>query len=489
VTFDTLPDHVIQDILGFCLSNRYWNPIGHMKEWQRLVHVCRRWRQIIYGSPSYFDLHLYCSDQTPFLNNLCHWPEFPLTVRYVIPHGPDPIYDHDLLFALQCIDRVRRIELVITNSEVYDVFAAMQESFPALTHLDLTGHDHSEDFDDGVIDLPYEFIEGSAPSLQHLRLDAISCPTLPALLSSAPGLVSLQLEDFSVGNSGYISPEGLVGALTGLACLGTLCIKFPFWRDPPAGVLQDHPGPPTHAVLPALTRFIYRGECDYLEVLVAHIDTPRVEDVQIEYLTPEIEAPVEARQLSQLIGRTENFGFARFRRAQITFDFWEARIKLDRAQGEECDQAQFSLTVRDAAPLEKLESPVPRMVRVLDQLSIMVSNVAHLSINVENHGKRDRMDNTKWLPFLRLFPAVEALHVSGRLAGYFATVLEDIAEERATDVLSALRLLRLGDGDELVGSADQFLSWRQCTGRPVTVVKTQGGLVEWFEDHRRREEN
>jgi hypothetical protein len=119
----------------------------------------------------------------------------------------------------------------------------------------------------------------------------------------------------------------------------------------------------------------------------------------------------------------------------------------------------------------------------------VLSNVVHLSIHVENHGKRDRMDNSKWLPFFHLFPAIEALHVSGTLAGHIGTVLEHIAEERVTDVLSALRLLRLGDGDELVGSADQFLAWCQCTGRPVTVVNTQGGFVEWFEDHRRPEEN
>jgi hypothetical protein len=108
----------------------------------------------------------------------------------------------------------------------------------------------------------------------------------------------------------------------------------------------------------------------------------------------------------------------------------------------------------------------------------MFSDVGHLSIDVENHGKTDRLDNAKWLPLLRLFPAVEALHVSGRLAAHFARVLEDIAEERVTDVLSALRSLRLGDGDELAGSADLFLAWRQCTGRPVTVVNSPDTFIK-----------
>lgn len=477
MTFDTLPDGVIQDILVFCLSNRYWYPIGHMKEWQRLVHVCRRWRQIIYGSPSCFDLHLHCSAQTPFWTNLSHWPEFPVTVQYTIPHDQDEI---DLIEALWQVDRVRRIELIITNSEIYDVFAAMQFPFPALTHLDITGLD--SEFEDEVIQLPYEFMEGFAPSLQHLRFEAIACPTLTDFLTSARGLVSLQLEDIPADGVGYISPEDLVGGLAGLDSLSTLCIKFPFWRDPPLLGMGELPDLSTHAVLPALTHFGFRGEWDYLEVLVAHISAPRLEDVQIEHLRQEaeahVEAPVEARHLSRLIDRSANLGFAQFRRAQVTFDFCKAYIKLDRPQGE-CRPAQFSLTIRDGAPLAQLEFPVPRMARVLGgQLVAMLSNVGHLSLNVEHHGKKDRMDNAKWLPLLRLFPAVEALHVSGRLAGHLATVLEDIAEERATDVLSALRLLRLGDGDELVGSADLFLSWRQCTGRPVTVVNSQDTSVE-----------
>ena len=72
VTFDIFPDEVLQEIFASCLCNRHWNPMGHMKEWQRLVHVCQKWQQIIYRSPSFFDLHLYCSTETPFRDNLSH---------------------------------------------------------------------------------------------------------------------------------------------------------------------------------------------------------------------------------------------------------------------------------------------------------------------------------------------------------------------------------------------------------------------------------
>ena len=473
--FDTFPDEIIQEIFAFCLCNRHWNPIGHMKEWQRLVHVCQRWRRIIYGSPSFFDLHLYCSAQTPFLNNLSNWPEFPLTVHYVVSHGD---LDDDLISALDCRDRVHRIELVIQETETYDMFAAMQFSFPALTHLDLTGvHVEEEFMDDQVIRLPWEFMEGFAPSLQHLRFDAISCPTIPDFLASAPGLVSLHLEDIPPDGVGYISPEDLIAGLAGLSSLTTLCIKFQSWHDLP---LRASPDALNHAVLPALTHFVFRGEYDYLEILVAYISTPRVEDVQIEYYSTPVDDRVEAGQLFRFIDHTGHFGFAQFSRAQLSFDLFKAYIKLDHALGE-CRQAQFSLTIRDAAPLPltKLDFPVPRITHVIGQLVVMFMNVGHLSINVEHHGQSDRFDNSKWLPLLRLFPSVETLHISGRLAAHLATVLDDIAEERVSDVFSALRSLRLGNGNELVGSASQFLAWRRYTGCPVTVVKSsQDRFVE-----------
>ena len=118
--------------------------MGHMKEWQRLVHVCQRWRRIIYGSPSFFDLHLYCSAQTPFKGNLSNWPEFPLTLHYVMQNDlQEDDYD-DILYALHC-DRVHRIGLVVTDvfHPRLEVGEVLKHPFPVLTHLDITGPDGS----------------------------------------------------------------------------------------------------------------------------------------------------------------------------------------------------------------------------------------------------------------------------------------------------------------------------------------------------------
>ena len=97
--------------------------------------------------------------------------------------------------------------------------------------------------------------------------------------------------------------------------------------------------------------------------------------------------------------------------------------------------------------------------------------------------------HSKWLPFFRLFPAVVALHLSGGVAAYIASALEDTADPEemvgVPDVFPALHLIWLderndddseredGHYDEPVGSIEGFLSLRLLSGRPVTVVDTQ----------------
>ena len=120
--------------------------------------------KMIYASPRFLNLHLFCSDQTPFRKNLGRWPEFPLIVSYRISKGQD-IH----IAALKHPDRIHRVDLTITSSDAEEVVAAMQMPFPVLTHLELTGpNDYS-----GVLDLPSQFLGGSAPCLQHLRFDSV----------------------------------------------------------------------------------------------------------------------------------------------------------------------------------------------------------------------------------------------------------------------------------------------------------------------------
>lgn len=104
----------------------------------------------------------------------------------------------------------------------------------------------------------------------------------------------------------------------------------------------------------------------------------------------------------------------------------------------------------------------------------------HLSVHGDQLGL-DEMDSTEWLSFLRLFPAVEALHLSGGVAAYITSALEHTVDS-VTDLLPALYLMWLdeenSDDDMPVGFIEGFISSRQLSGHPVTVVDTYNGFVE-----------
>ncbi|KAH9013169.1 hypothetical protein EDB83DRAFT_2444028 [Lactarius deliciosus] len=442
-TINVLPDDTFLEIFAFCLPDPYphGDPKRRMRVWQRLVRVCQRWRRIIYTSPRYLDLHLHCSSRTPFRKDLSLWSEFPLTVAYCIMEDED-----DLTAALEQPDRIRRIDLNITSSEVFEAVKAMNVPFPVLTHLELTGPE--EDRLKDMLYLSDRFLGGSAPCLQHLYLEAVALMNLPKLLLSTRDLVSLRLD--YIPPWGRISPEEIVGGLAGLTRLRTLSIRFaiPYER------MNSSMHPRSCAVLPALTKFEFRGGCKYLDELMVLIDTLRVEDVRIEYSELDVQAP----QFSEFIKLSQ------FKRARV--DFCYPDIKLDRPQGE-CHQAHHSLTISDP---ELQEFTAPDMVRLLDQLVPMLSDVVHLTV-VGRHSRGDDM-----LPLLRLFPAVETMDVSaGYAKGYITSALEDIAEDMVTEVLPTLELLLLDDDDNKL---ERFLSLRQLSGRPVTVVDTQDEFIE-----------
>jgi hypothetical protein len=157
-----------------------------------------------------------------------------------------------------------------------------------------------------------------------------------------------------------------------------------------------------------------------------------------------------------------------------------------------CCQGKLYLKILDQ---ERLYMQVPCVAHVLGQLALTFSKVDCLAADGDHVFSR-KMDISEWLPFFRLFPAVGALHLSGGVAAYIASALEDTAdpEEMVTDVFPALRVMWLDEGDdddsepedghydEPVGSIEGFLSLRQLSGRPVTVVDTQDKFIKAYRE-------
>jgi hypothetical protein len=135
---DMLPDDVLLEIFDFYLVE---DPLreNNIGAWQLLVHVCRRWRIVVFGSSRRLNLRLVCTPTTPVRDTLDIWPALPLLI-----YGDVSMLGADnIIAALDRSDRVCMIDLDIGSSQLENVLTVVQAPFPELTVLSLTLKDES----------------------------------------------------------------------------------------------------------------------------------------------------------------------------------------------------------------------------------------------------------------------------------------------------------------------------------------------------------
>ncbi|KAI0286437.1 hypothetical protein BC826DRAFT_83879 [Russula brevipes] len=241
LTINILPDDVLLEVFDIHVVNEH---VYHDR-WHALVHVCRRWRTVVFASTRHLKLQLRCTYRTPVKKMLDIWPALPITIEN---GGPKVKGASNIIAALKHPDRVRSIDLHDTPSSVLKRFAAaMKNPFPTLTGLTLFAKDNKAPV------FPDSFLGESAPRLQTLALHGVPFPAMPKLLLSASDLVYLHLS--VIPHSGYISPKAMVAGLSTLTRLKELFITFQSPRSRPG---QLSPPRSTRAVLPALNSFVFK---------------------------------------------------------------------------------------------------------------------------------------------------------------------------------------------------------------------------------------
>jgi hypothetical protein len=123
VTINILPDDVLLHIFLHDGLGYYESPgisligledddrVGRLSwRWHRLVHVCSRWRSIVFASPNFLDLRLVCGPGTPMqLTGI--WPPLPIIIaNSSYPYHAMP-EDYGFDAAVVHPDRVREIRL------------------------------------------------------------------------------------------------------------------------------------------------------------------------------------------------------------------------------------------------------------------------------------------------------------------------------------------------------------------------------------------
>jgi hypothetical protein len=416
-----LPDEVLLYLFNF-----YVNEAGRIEKWHTLVHVCRRWRNVVFRSPLRLGLQLFCTARKPVREALDVWPPLPIVIR----DGCDPTLDmENVLAALQHTDRVCEIRLwPVPSCQWGSVMVAMEQSFPGLTVLRLRSKDEMAP---GPL-VPDSFLGGFAPRLRSLRFERIPFPGLPKLLLSSTDLVKISLQ--KIPHSGYIPPEAMVTCLSTLANLAELELSFISPLSRPNQESRRPSSPLTRSVLPALRHFRFVGVSEYLEDLVDQIDSHLLDSLQIRFFNQLI---FDTPLLTRFISRTPELEAPK--EARIDFSYSGVSVEVPGVVGRGL-RLEISCTPSDwqLSSLAQICSlSLPRTT---------ISSLEHLYICDNKHLRplwQDNIENNQWLELFRPFTAVKNLHLSREFTPRIVPALQELVRERMREVLPALQCLCL----------------------------------------------
>ena len=445
-----LPDVALLQIFDFCGDEE------RIEAWHTLVHVCRNWRNVVFGSPRRLNLRLHCKARTPVRETLYVWPPLPIVIRV---SGYEMWAEDNILAALEHNDRICHLDLLnLPSSKSEKVLAAMQRPFPALTHLALKFNDETVPVD------PASFLGESAPNLQSLVLECISFTGLtgvPNLLLSATHLVHLHL--WRIPFSGYLSSEAIATCLPTLTRLESLHIGFELPRNTPEHWQSSIrprilPPPPTRVLLPVLTVLEFQGSVIYLEDFVARIDAPLLNYLNIAFFR---ELVYHSPQLTQFISRTPMS--KTHDEARVVFSNRDIWVKLPQTSdgkphvGITCITSSWRLlSLAHVCTVTFLQALLP----AVERLYILEDGCWDWQGNIEDIG---------WPELFSLFTAVKELYISSEFMPCIASTLVIL-----TELLPALQTLFLeepllsGPDQEVIG---QFLSLQQLCSHPIAVSR------------------
>jgi len=318
---------------------------------------------------------------------------------------------------------------------------------------------------------------GSAPRLRSLDLFGIPYPSIGKLLSSTTNLVQLTL--WRIPHSGYIPPETIVLCLAMLPRLELLSLGFRYPRS------QDdranrRPPPLTHVVFPSLTSLDFHGDIEYLEDILSQIETPMLNQSDFCFFNQLV---FDTPLLGHFIRRTQTFMTTHAARVQFFDSFNSAtRIQIGLSEREEMADDDSDRQLRwlriSCGPLDWQLSA---LAQVFNSFLSSLSTLESLKIGVvDDCDWQGEVEAIQWQELLHPFTAVKKLTLkSENTVRLVAPALQELAGERATEVLPALQDLFLDTEDwrpsgPVKEAIEQFIAARQLCGHPVTVHYWEG---------------
>ena len=444
LTIHMLSDDVLLYI--FDLYRQGSREVDDKWPWRILVHVCQRWRYIIFAWPHHLDLQLDCEAEGEVEWALDIWPaNVPINIRVNLDFWHEP----DIISLLEPRDRIATIDFSwLTELHFQRCIAAMQEPFPILRTLILSGDENAQQV------ITDTFLGGYAPRLQTIHLALIAFPTLPKFLLSATELVKLTLS--SITRTGYISPDALAASMSMLKRLEHVHLIFQS-PDSFPNLTNRHPPALTRVVLPALKKFIFEGLSEYSEDLISRIDTPLLSYFSLQFFNqPNFDIP----QVPQFLNRIPNFKPPL--KARIAFSDFTIVASLFSPGCNFLFQSKCTGLDRQLLLLEQIYT----------QCLPHTSHVNHLKLKKEYGSGREQQDSALWLGFLHPFNAVQILDFTDhQLDVDIAFVLRELTAEGAAEVLPMLHTVMLYARVKplAIHILRPFIDARKLSDHPVAV--------------------
>ena len=478
VTVDNLPDLALLEIFHYYLSQLQEEADDYsvdVEAWHTLVHVCQRWRAIVFGSPHRLNLRLFFTNGTPVRETLAVWPPLPIIVWQT---GNQTWGFDNIIEALEYNDRICEISLLeVPSPELEEALAAMRQPFPALAELGIRWQDDGEsddEFDEDAPVVPDSFLGGSAPRLRHLDFYRVPFPGLPKLLLSATDLVHLYL--WKIPHLGYFSPEEMAHCLSALTRLEVLWLGF---ESPVPRLYNSQLPPPTRSVLPVLTRFKFKGAIKYFENLVALIDVPLLDSLEITFFN---KLMLDTPQLVQFVSRMPNLKAPV--EAHVDFSDESISVTLPGALPE-----RFLLEISCGTSIWQLLSLNQVCNSSLPQS--LIPAVKQLYISGAEDLQLDRqgdIETDQWMEVLRPFTALKDLYISREFVPRITPTLQELAEGSMTEVLPTLQNLFLqleglpsSGAMSVLEDIAQFVTARQLSNQPIALSRWDGNWEEEFD--------
>ncbi len=419
-----LPGDVLLEIFDI-----YVNEAKREQKWHTLIHVCRKWRSVVFTSPHRLKLQLLCTCTTPVGKTLHVWPELPIVISgYDYPKSLAEGATN-IIAALQHPNRVCEIDLRNVPVSVLErLVTAMQKQFRVLRRLMLgTNHECASAF-------PDTFLAGSAPHLRNLQLSGIPFLGLPNLLLSTTNLVHLSL---------YLE------------------FRSPLSRPDHA---NRRPPPLARITLPAISTLQFKGVSEYLENLVAQIDAPLLGELGIVFFHQLV---FDTPQLLRFVRRTNTLREPV--EADVLFRGNFVRVNLySRRQSVKHKILGSTILCRES------DWQLSSLSQLCNSFLPLLSGLEHVGIcedSLRPHW-HDDMENTQWLELLRPFTAMKNLYLLKELAPRILPALQGLTGEGLTEVLPALQNIFI-DGLEPSGHIQavigKFVVTGQLSGHPVAV--------------------